>query len=36
MTKEIVQACKAIQVSVHDHLIIGRENIASFKTLGLM
>ena len=36
MTKEIVQACKAIRVSVHDHLIIGRENIASFKTLGLM
>lgn len=36
MTKEIVQACIAIRVSVHDHLIIGRENIASFKTLGLM
>ena len=36
MTKEIVQACSAIRVSVHDHLIIGRENIASFKTLGLM
>ena len=36
MTKEIVQACKSIRVSVHDHLIIGRENIASFKTLELM
>ena len=36
MTKEIVQACKPIKVAVHDHLIIGRENIASFKTLGLM
>lgn len=36
MTKEIVQACNAIRVSVHDHLIIGRENIASFRTLGLM
>ena len=36
MTKEIVQACKPIGVAVHDHLIIGRENIASFKTLGLM
>jgi len=36
MTKEIVQACKGIRVAVHDHLIIGRENIASFKTLGLM
>ena len=36
MTKEIVQACEGIRVAVHDHLIIGRENIASFKTLGLM
>ncbi|MEP3891701.1 MAG: DNA repair protein RadC [Hellea sp.] len=36
MTKEIVQACNSIRVAVHDHLIIGRENIASFKTLGLM
>lgn len=36
MTKEIVQACKPISVTVHDHLIIGRDNIASFKTLGLM
>ena len=36
MTKEIVQACSSIRVAVHDHLIIGRENIASFKSLGLM
>ena len=36
MTKEIVQACNPISVTVHDHLIIGRDNIASFKTLGLM
>ncbi len=36
MTKEIVQACRPIRVTVHDHLIIGRDNIASFKTLGLM
>ena len=36
MTKEIVQACRPISVTVHDHLIIGRDNIASFKTLGLI
>lgn len=36
MTKQIIQATKAIEVTVHDHLIIGRDNIASFKTLGLM
>jgi len=36
ITKRIVDAAKTIGVSVHDHLIIGRENTASFKTLGLM
>ncbi len=36
MTKQIVAAAKAISVTVHDHLIIGRENVVSFKTLGLM
>ncbi len=36
MTKQIVNAAKTIGVTVHDHLIIGRENTASFKTLGLM
>lgn len=36
ITKEIVQACKPIRVAVHDHLIIGRDNIVSFKSLGLM
>ena len=36
MTKNIVTAAKAINVSVHDHLIIGRNNVASFKQLGLM
>lgn len=36
MTKEVVKASDAVNITVHDHLIIGRENIASFKTLGLM
>ena len=36
MTNQIKSAAAAIGVAVHDHLIIGRENIASFKTLGLM
>ena len=36
MTKNMVEAAKAIGVTVHDHLIIGRDNIASFKSLGLM
>ena len=36
MTKAIVNSAKGVGVMVHDHLIIGRENITSFKTLGLM
>ena len=36
MTNHIITAAKPLSISVHDHLIIGRENIASFKTLGLM
>lgn len=36
MTTNMVIAAKAINISVHDHLIIGRNDIASFKALGLM
>lgn len=36
MTKSIETAAKSIGISVHDHLIIGRNNVASFKSLGLM
>ena len=36
MTNQIITAAKAVDISIHDHLIIGRKNIASFKSLGLM
>ncbi len=36
MTNNIITAAKAINISVHDHLIIGRNDTASFKALGLM
>ncbi len=36
MTNEVISVAKAMGVVVHDHLIIGRENVVSFKTLGLM
>ncbi len=36
MTFMIVETCNAVSISVHDHLVIGREEIASFKMLGLM
>ena len=36
ITKEIVAAAGAVGVRVHDHLVIGRESAASFKSLGLL
>ena len=36
MTKKVVTAASAICVTVHDHLVIGSNFTASFKTLGLM
>ena len=36
MTKQVVQAAKSLSLEVHDHLIVGREGVASFKQLGLM
>ena len=36
MTKEIVEAARLLGVSVHDHLIIGKDRHASLKQLGLM
>ena len=36
MTRQIVEAGRALKISVHDHLVVGREGVASFKALGLM
>lgn len=36
MTKEIIEAGKKLDVLVHDHIIVGKGNYASFKSLGLL
>ena len=36
MTKQIVAAGHPLNVTVHDHLIVGRDGVASFKQLGLI
>ncbi|MHA6286987.1 RadC family protein [Maricaulis sp. CAU 1757] len=36
MTRSLAEVCKPFDIVVHDHLVIGRENTASFKTLGLL
>lgn len=36
MTKQIVEASEKLSITVHDHVIIGREGHASFRQLGLI
>ncbi len=36
MTRQIIEAARALGIDVHDHLIVGRDGVASFKQLGLM
>ena len=36
MTETIIQATGAVGITVHDHIIIGRHDVASFRTMGLM
>ena len=36
MTRQIVDIAKSLGISVHDHIIVGREGHASFKGLQLM
>lgn len=36
MTEEIIRAARALDIVVHDHLVIARDGHTSFKTLGLM
>ena len=35
MTRAIVEAARPLRISVHDHLVVGREGVASFKAQGL-
>ena len=36
MTRQVVEAGRPLRVTVHDHLVVGRDGVASFKSLGLM
>ncbi len=36
MTQAIVEAARALGISLHDHIIVGRQGHASFKALGLI
>jgi DNA repair protein RadC len=36
MTRQVVEAVRPLRIAVHDHLVVGRDGVASFKALGLM
>lgn len=36
ITQEIINAANALRITVHDHVVVAREDVASFKTMGLM
>ena len=36
MTRQVIAALRPLNIAVHDHLIAGRDGVASLKGLGLM
>ncbi len=36
MTRQVIEAGRILKVTVHDHLVVGRDGVASFKALGLI
>ncbi|MFA5123532.1 JAB domain-containing protein [Zavarzinia sp.] len=36
MTRDLATGLKAVGIALHDHLVIGRQGHASFKSLGLL
>ena len=36
MTRQVIEAGKPLSILVHDHLVVGREGVASFKALALI
>jgi DNA repair protein RadC len=36
MTRQVIDAAQALRIAVHDHLVVGRDGVASFKQLGLI
>lgn len=35
ITREIIEAARPLKITIHDHLVVGRHGVASFKALGL-
>ena len=35
MTRQVVEAGRSLRITVHDHLVVGRDGVASLTALGL-
>jgi DNA repair protein RadC len=35
MTRQVVEAARPLRIVIHDHLVVGRDGVASLKSLGL-
>lgn len=36
MTRAIIDACRPLGIAIHDHIIIARDNVVSFKGMGIL
>lgn len=36
MTRQVIAAGKPLNIAVHDHLVVGRHGVESFKARGLI
>ena len=36
MTRQVIEIGRPLSIVVHDHLVVGRDKVASFKQLGLI
>ncbi|MBX3485050.1 DNA repair protein RadC [Phenylobacterium sp.] len=36
MTRQVIEAGRSLRIAIHDHLVVGRDGVASFKALGLL
>jgi DNA repair protein RadC len=36
ITRQVMEAARSLGISVHDHLVVGREGVVSFKSKGLL
>jgi DNA repair protein RadC len=36
MTRQVIDAGRPLRITVHDHIVVGREGVASLKALGLL